>query len=486
MPADTVDEKSETPEILMTSDPITPPLEPAPETPPPEDGPKTEKGFWASVNTVLTYRSYSVYLVTSWILGIFGIIMESYLMLFLRDFMLLHIPDPNFVYIAIGFFIVIFTAVELFARFFGGYVGDNYNRKWLSVLTMAISGIGMLILGLSTNIPFLLTGGLIMAGSALVASGSTAYIYEQMPQEHSGLAMGIFQTSSGFGLIGLGLVTYFLAIGISFVATIQLVFLIGSICYFIAAAIRTVFLAPAIPIKRENQEKNRARDFLRQNANALKLLYIILPTFMAVLILDALSDGFYRFVSILYLNEALAFTYGEISLMLIIVLAFSIPLSITVGGFFDKRGSRRAILIVYSVMPITLLLLILAPVFPYWLPTNLVSPVITMFPVLEPLLSTAFIAIAMKRINDILWMTLILTYLRKAMPRSETAKMLSIFMIVIMVAFIITPVPSALLYTYLGAIPVLFVALVLNLIIIGILIFTNIEPKPIPEEYQNL
>jgi hypothetical protein len=72
------------------------------------------------------------------------------------------------------------------------------------------------------------------------------------------------------------------------------------------------------------------------------------------------------------------------------------------------------------------------------------------------------------------------------MPRSETAKMLSIFMIVIMIAFIITPVPSALLYTYLGAIPVLTIALVLNLLIIGILIFANIEPKPIPDEYQNL
>ena len=130
MPDDTVDEKAEASEIQMSTDPITPPLEPAPETPPPEEGPKTEKGFWASIKTVLTYRSYSVYLVTSWILGIFGIIMESYLMLFLRDFMLLTIPDPNLVYIAIGFFIVIFMAVELVARFFGGYVGDNL--LWVS------------------------------------------------------------------------------------------------------------------------------------------------------------------------------------------------------------------------------------------------------------------------------------------------------------------------------------------------------------------
>ncbi|MFX1540743.1 MAG: hypothetical protein ACFFBX_08210, partial [Promethearchaeota archaeon] len=163
-----------------------------------------------------------------------------------------------------------------------------------------------------------------------------------------------------------------------------------------------------------------------------------------------------------------------------------IPLSVTVGGFFDRRGSRRAILAVYSVMPITLVLLILAPIFPYWLPIQVVEPLVAMYPILEPLVSTAFIAIAMKQINDILWWTLILTYLRKAIPRSETAKMLSIFFIIVMLAFVITPVPSGILYTYYGALPLLGLTLGINLIILGILVFGNIEPKPIPEEYRDL
>jgi MFS family permease len=472
------------PEILTKSP--TDAFELTPDILPTEAPSSTEQGFWSSIKSVLMYQSYSVYLVTSWILGVFGVIMQSYLMLFLRDYLLFYISSIDFVYITIGIFLVIYMATELVARFFGGYVGDNYNRKNLSVLTMLVGGIGMLVLAFSTGVPLLLIGSLIMAGTALFASGSTSYIYEQIPPQHSGLAMGIFQTSSGFGLIGLGLVTWLLASGTPFVITIQIVFLVGAICYIIAAIVRAIFLRPPKPINRINRDKNAPREFIKQNSNALKLLYLILPIFMTVLILDAFSDGFYRFVSMFYLNEALAFTIGEISLMLIIVLAFSIPLSVTVGGFFDRRGSRRAILAVYSVMPITLVLLILAPIFPYWLPIQVVESLIIAYPILEPLLSTAFIAIAMKQINDILWWTLILTYLRKAIPRSETAKMLSIFFIIVMVAFVITPIPSGILYTYYGALPLLALTLGINFIILGILVFGNIEPKPIPDEYKYL
>ncbi|MFW9831262.1 MAG: MFS transporter [Candidatus Thorarchaeota archaeon] len=461
-------------------------IDPIPEVPASDAPPESEQGFLASLRSVLSYGSYSVYLITSWILGVFGIIMQSYLMLFLRDYLNLYIPDITQVYITIGVIVLGFMSIELIARFFGGYIGDNFNRKWLSVLTMLVAGLAMLILAFSTDFLGLLVGSFIIAGSAIFGSGSTSYIYEQIEPKHSGLAMGLFQTSSGFGLIGLGLVTWLLALGTPFVITIQVMFFIGSMCYMGATVIRALFLKEPRPIKRENRNKNRTKDFLFQNSNALKLLYVILPVFVLVLILDAISDGFYRFVSMFYLNEALAFSIGEISLMLIVVLAFSIPLSITVGGFFDRRGSRRAILLVYSVMPFTLLLLILAPAFPYWLPIGIIAPLISSLPILEPLLSTAFIAIAMKNINDILWWTLILTYLRKAIPRSETAKMLSIFFIVTSLAFLITPIPSGFVYTYFGAIPVLFIALILNFGILAILVFGNIEPKSIPEEYRNL
>ena len=479
-------ENPATPPSSASVDPLPGEREPVPEVPPPEKTDKPKKGFFASLKSVLTYGSYSVYLITSWILGVFGIIMQSYLMLFLRDFVLFYLPEIELVYVALGFIILGYMAVELTARLFGGYIGDNYNRKWLSVLTMFFAGIGMFIFAFSSGLIGLIVGSLIFAGTALFASGSTSYIYEQIEPKHSGLAMGIFQTSSGFGLIGLGIVTWLLAVGVPFVLTIQVVFYIGFLCYMAAAVIRAVFLTEPRPIVRKQKETNRVRDFLNQNRSALKLLWVILPVFTVVLILDALSDGFYRFVSTFYLNEALGFSIGEISIMLIVVLAFSIPLSVWVGSFFDTRGSRRAITVVYSVMPITLILLILAPLFPYWLPIPFAESLIVTFPILEPLVSTAFLAIAMKNINDILWWTLILTYLRKALPRSETAKMLSIFFIVVFLANLITPIPSGVIYTLFGALPVLGIALILNFVILAFLLLANVEPKQIPDEYKQM
>ncbi len=472
----------------MTDQEVSPSPTPTP-TPLDESTPEKEKGFFSSLRAVLTYRSYSVYLITSWILGIFGIILDSYMMLYFRQILV----D----FVAIGLLILFFTAIQLIMRIFGGYVGDNYNRKWLSVLTMAVSGLGFFILGtlppfigaiyipfvgsVSTPLLWFMFGAFVTASSAIFASGSTSYIYENISPEHSGLAMGVFQTSVGFGLIGLALVTWLLGVGVSFVVTIQLLFLVGGFCYIAAALIRTAFLAPAKPILRKNRSANTFRDFFQQNGHAIRLLLVILPVFMGVLILDAISDGLYRFVSMFYLNEDLLFSYGEISLMLIVVLACSIPLSITVGGFFDRRGSRRAMVVIYAVMPICITLLILAPAFPYFLTPNVVDYLVGVSPVFRPLLSTAFIAMACKRINDILWGTLILTYLRRAIPRSETAKMLSIFFIVIMVANLFTPLPAAFTYTIFGATPVLLVSLLLNFVILAILLIGNIEPKPLPE-----
>jgi MFS family permease len=463
-----------------------PASEQSPEPVDTEAPPQPEKGFFGKVKTVLTYGSYSVYLITSWILGIFGVIIQTFLMLYLRDWFIFYIGPSPLVYIWISLIVVVFFAMELIGRFFGGYVGDNYNRKWLSVLTMLIAGIAMLVLAISTNIWMLIAGTMIIAGSALFASGSTSYIYEQIPPEHSGLGMGIFQTGSGFGLIGIGTVIWLLSTGLPFVITIQIMFFVGAICYVLAAVIRAIWLKPPRPINRAHREKRRSKEFVKQNYTALKLLFVILPVFMAVLILDALSDGLYRFVVTYYLNEALAFSLTDIGLMMAVVLGFSLPLSISVGGFFDRRGSRKAILIVYSVMPITMTILILAPMFPFYLPVPLVQSISSAFPIIAPLFSTPFIALAMKSINDILWWTLILTYLRMAIPRSETAKMLSIFFIITSISFLITQVPAAFIYTFWGAIPVLILALGINLVIVSILVLGNIEPKPIPEEFRDL
>ncbi len=456
-----------------------------------KDSTGTEQpSFWSQFRSVMSSRTYAVFLITNWLFGI-GSPVGRYVSLFLRDMLAYN-------YVLIGFLSVYFTSLGIVAQLIGGYIGDNFDRKKLAVLTMLMNGIGFLVVGssilanggagftvfgfnFSLVLIIIFTGFSILSISNIVGSGSTSYIYDHIPREYAGVAIGIFQTTAGFGLLGLGIITWWLWIGIPFIQTVQFGFLLGATLFIIAAIIRVIYLAPAKPIPRDKRSASNLRDFLSQNNHARKMILAILPVFLGVLILDAISDGLYNFVNMYFLNEALDFSVGEISLMLVVVLALSIPLSIRVGGFFDQRGSRRAIFIVYSVMPICIALLLIAPVFPYWLPMFIIAPYISI-PFLNPLLSTAFIAITLKNINDILWGTLILVYLRQAIPRGDTAKMLSITFTIVAITGLFTPVPAALAYTFFDAPPVLMVSLILNFVILAVLIFGNIEPKTIMKE----
>ena len=447
-----------------------------------------QPSFWSQFKSVMSSRTYAVFLITNWLFGI-GSPVGRYVSLFLRDMLFYN-------YVLIGFLSVYFTSLGIVAQLIGGYIGDNFDRKKLAVLTMLMNGIGFLVVGFSIlanggvgftifgfNISLVLmiifTGFSILSISNIVGSGSTSYIYDHIPREYAGVAIGIFQTTAGFGLLGLGIITWWLWMGIPFVQTVQYGFLFGGSLFIIASIIRVIYLAPAKPVPREKRSASNLRDFLSQNNHARKMIMAILPVFLGVLILDAVSDGLYNFVNLYFLNEALAFSVGEISLMLVVVLAVSIPLSIRVGGFFDQRGGRRAIFVVYSVMPVCVTLLLIAPLFPYWLPFPMIAPYIAAYPFLDPLLSTAFIAITLKNVNDILWGTLILVYLRRAIPRGDTAKMLSITFTIVAITGLFTPVPAAFAYTFLGAPPVLMVSLILNFVILAVLVFGNIEPKTI-------
>ncbi|MFX1476480.1 MAG: MFS transporter, partial [Promethearchaeota archaeon] len=367
-----------------------------------EDVEVERPSFWFQFKSVMSSRTYAVFLITNWLFGI-GSPVGRYVSLFLRDMLLYN-------YILIGYLSVFFTSLAIIAQFIGGYVGDNFDRKKLAILTMVMNGIGFLVIGssllanggmgfsifgfdISLVLIIIFLGFSILSVTNIVGSGSTSYIYDHIPREYAGVAIGIFQTTAGFGLIGLGIITWWLWIGTPFILTIQFGFLFGGSLFITAAIIRVFYLAPAKPVPRENKSASNLRDFLSQNNHARKMIIAILPVFLGILILDAISDGLYNFVNMYFLNEGLAFSVGEISLMLVVVLALSIPLSIRVGGFFDQRGGRRAIFVVYSVMPICIALLLLAPIFPYFLTPNVVNYLVWVSPVFRPLLSTAFIAI---------------------------------------------------------------------------------------------
>ncbi|MHA1289075.1 MAG: hypothetical protein ACTSPB_16935, partial [Candidatus Thorarchaeota archaeon] len=74
---------------------------------------------------------------------------------------------------------------------------------------------------------------------------------------------------------------------------------------------------------------------------------------------------------------------------------------------------------VYAVMPIAVGLLILAEQIPYVAPANWLAWLDGVYLGLSIMFSLAFIATALKSINDTLWLSILGTYILKSLPRQD-------------------------------------------------------------------
>jgi MFS family permease len=170
--------------------------------------------------------------------------------------------------------------------------------------------------------------------------------------------------------------------------------------------------------------------------------------------------------------------------MLLLTLTFSIPLTLYLGRLFDKHGGKKLTLMVYSVMPIAIGLLIVAQNVPYIAPTAWLAAADSIYPGLSVLFSLAFIATAIKSINDVLWMTVINTYIQKSLPRQDLGKMLSLTAVFVLSIVTVGQIPAGVIYELFRGIPLLFMALGLNFAILYILAARSIEPRVSVEELE--
>ncbi|MHA2303269.1 MAG: hypothetical protein ACXACD_20190, partial [Candidatus Thorarchaeota archaeon] len=288
-----------------------------------------------------------------------------------------------------------------------------------------------------------------------------------------------------WGLVPLFVVTILLDIGTSFVAIMQMMMFAAGILFLISAFIRLTVLKSLPKPERVKKEGNILRDFLSENIRGLKLLFKVFPVFVLIIGLDAFSDSFYRFASLYFVNETLSFTIGEINLMILVTLAFSVPLTLYLGRVFDKRGGRALTIAVYAVMPIAVGLLVLAVQVPYVAPIEWLVAADNVFPGLRVIFSLAFIATALKTINDTLWFSILGTYILKSLPRPDLGKMLSLTMVVVFLFISLGPIPAGFIYDAFQGLPLLVVVIVLNIFILIVLVTKSIEPRIDVEELEN-
>jgi MFS family permease len=359
----------------------------------------------------------------------------------------------------------IVSTTSALARIVGGYVGDVVDRKRLSVIAMFMAAVSHLTIGLFTDFSAVFAGLMVYGMMDIAKGGSSAYIMDNIPQKDSGLALSLFTAGSAFGVLTLIPFGILLPL-VGFGPAVRFCFVVAGLLFFVCTAARARFLTSSLQRER-TAGVPLWRDFLRMNRYAVSLLLKVMPGVLVVVIFDGFSDALFGYGALIYTKEYLGVSISGITVIVLVSLLASVPLLLKVGRFSDQRGVRRAALAVYSVMPVCIIIIILAPMFPYWAPSQLVQIAESRMPGLGVVFTTPFLALVMKNINDTLWGLVLLTLIQKRLPRQDTAKMLAVFWFIVLLFMSLGPFIGGLLFTYANPSYLFTLVLVLNLAILG-------------------
>ena len=423
-----------------------------------DDTIKDHSSLMESIRAVFSWRNYSVYLGTAWIFSAF-----SYLGLFINLYFLELFPGE---YVLLGVVLSVTNVVNAISRLGGGYVGDVVNRKYLAVVSMLLLAIYNIILGIFIEFTWILIALLINAFMEIFKGGSSAFIMDNIPKEHSGLGLSLFQMGKLLGIITLGVFIVLTSRSVIFGPSLRLLFFVGGLFLFGIAIIRALLLEGKPPeLKRENVSLPRA--FYQDNKRAFGLLLKTVPGLIAVVVLDSLSDGLFKFGSYIYIYEVVGIDISGIIFMSIVTILVSVPLMLGAGRSSDRYSLKKVALVVYSVVPISAVLLVISPIIPYWAPTSIIDGAESFMVGLSVVFSTPFLAIIMKSVNDSLWYLLLLIIIQKNLPRRDTSKILSVFWFIVWMCAAIGPLMGGLVFHYFYQGNLFIVVIMLNLLILG-------------------
>jgi len=423
---------------------------------------------WAtSVRHLMANKNFKIFVITNWIVGSVGVVWRV---------LTLYFRDIGIDYISLGLLFSAMTVVNLIGTAVASYLADNYDRRNLAIITMAINGIGFFILSIAGNFVVVALGLVTLAASNFTGQGGTAYIMQVIDRKYGGVAVSLFTMGTLFALGPLFAMAIMFNVGFAFVEIMRIVFFVGAILFGVTVVIR-IFWLESTPIPERDRNTSILRDFISESYRGLKLLVRVFPILVGVMMIDALSDSFYGFSNLFYINETLSFDIGQIFLMILITLAVSVPLTLLLGRRFDQRGGKRITIAVYSVMPIALTLLIVAQYIPYIAPQEWVVFLDTVYPGLGVVLSLAFIATAIKTTNDNLWQTTLSTYIQKSLPKADLGKMLGLSTLLVLTVGTVSPIFSGIIYSLYEGVPLIVGAITLNIVILVILVTKSIEPR---------
>jgi MFS family permease len=414
-------------------------------------------GIRSSLKAVFAWKNYRIYLATAWIFNAFT---------YLGNFFNLYLWSilPNLVFI--GTIGTVTAAVATTARFFGGYVGDTVNRKTLSVISMFIMATYYLMVGLFTD-PILIFVALTLYSSAEIAKGgSTAYIMDNIPREHSGFALSLFTAGRTLSIVTLAVLGFvFPIVGFPTLLYRQL-HLVGAALIFLSTALRAKYLDSS-PQNGRTEGSRLWRTFIEENRRTVGVLFSLIPGMIIVCIFDSISDSFFKLGALIYMYEDLLIDIPSMVVMFITTIIIQVPLLLKVGRLTDRRGVKTTALAVYSIMPISALLLIIAAWIPDWAPLSFGETANSILPGLGVIFKTSFLAVVLKYVNDTLWYTIVLVLIRKRLPSKDTSKILSMFWFIVWMSSSLGPYIGGLISEATSIISLFVMVFVLNIIILA-------------------
>ena len=379
----------------------------------------------------------------------------------------LYLRTLQWDFMTIGTTLSVVAMASVFARLIGGYVGDVVDRKKLAVVAMLMTAVYSLIIGLFTDFNFIFIGLFILGMNDVAKGGSSAYIMDNIPSKHSGLALSLFMVGRSLGTVTI-LVFLIIEPVLGFAETFRRMYLLTGFFLLICAAARAYYLDPS-PQKGRVEGTPLWREFVTENRKAIQLLVRMVPGVIVIVIIDALSDSLFQFGALIYTNEILGVSHRGITIMMLAYFVILTPLILKTGRMSDTKGARSAALVVYIFMPICAGLLLVAPIFPHWAPDWLINDAEARLEGFGVIFTTAFLAIVIKMVNDALWYTILLALIRKRIPRKDTAKILAMFWAVVYLCMSIGPLIGGIIFTYFEQSILFAIVFCLNLLILGAL-----------------
>ncbi|MFX0116884.1 MAG: MFS transporter [Candidatus Hodarchaeota archaeon] len=416
--------------------------------------------YIAKLKLIFRSRNFVVILLTNYTGSIF-LAAFIYLNLYFRD--------VGISYFELGLANAWAALVGLVGIMLGGYSADmagGKHRKLMATFNKFFITIAALVIATATDFLGLLFAWTVFGISQFCQSSIDPILFESLPPEHLGTGTSLFTLTGIFGLIGLMLVGVLIQDG--FVEGMRIFWLLAAVVSFIDFVIRLVLLdQTGMPQEVEVKElKSFARNLIQEYRSGIKVAAAAIPLFLFVFLLDVMSDICYQFAQLFYLNEDVEMSYESINYVMIGATFIGVIGGLFAGSLLDKSESEAKVMfLAYFLLPFAVLLLLFSPTYPEW--TN-VFPSSGFYAVMA---STAFVAVVIKAGNDVVWRTIAWGAVGRKLPREHTGKVMALLsMSISIMAILIMPIVGFI-YETQGGVPLLSMALVLNIVILSSLLW---------------